>query len=94
MANTHDLGRAYWTTSNILDESGPLVSKGWSAETDEPFRMGACLVFRLPRSRYGIAVGWWGHGDQEEATLEKIGVRYLGPITDWDTWDEEAEYYT
>lgn len=85
---THDLGRVYVTrTASLAKWSSPL-QKGWSAELEEPFRQGVCLVLHLPGTHLGVGVGFWGRGGSEAATLERIGVRDLVPA---DIEMEEAD---
>lgn len=73
---THDLGRAYWTVTNIIAAWSSPLQIGWTAETDEPYRQGKCVVLHVVGTRYGIALGWWGRED-EQATLRRMGVRDL-----------------
>lgn len=76
---THDLGRAYVSRMNFpaLTEL-PLVCRGWTAETDEPYRIGTCLIFRIPRTRVGVALGWWGPPKSEiESLTLATGMRRL-----------------
>jgi hypothetical protein len=47
----------------------PIVEKGWSNEIEFPFRRGSCLVFRLPFTRPGIVIGFWGHAQDEDTAL-------------------------
>lgn len=79
MAETHDLGNLYVTTVQFLDKASPWIDKGWSDETEEPYRHGKCLVFRVPLTRLGFAVGLWGPpGDEQETLSRAIGLRELG----------------
>ena len=36
-----------------------MVEKGTTQETTRPYRKGVCLVFRLPKTYLGLAVGIW-----------------------------------
>lgn len=45
----------------------PIVEIGWTTETEEPYRAGYCLVFKLPFTVKALAVGIWGK-EQDEAT--------------------------
>lgn len=84
MANTRDWGRLYVTRTARL--RGPVLTVGWTAEIEEPFRQGRCLVARIPFTEAGVAVGLWGREGSEAQTLSRLGVRDLTPA------DYETEY--
>ena len=44
---------------NIIGKK-PLFEKGWSQETEHPFRKGTCAVVRMPFTKKALAVGLWG----------------------------------
>lgn len=85
---THDLGRVYATRTAALARWSRPFQKGWSAELEEPYRQGVCLVFHLPGTRSGFGLGWWGRDGNEQATWDRIGVRDLRPS---DIEMEEAD---
>lgn len=88
---TKDLGPFYVTRVQYLDKERHLPEVGWTAETDYPWRMGRCLVFRIPFTHLGLGLGLWGpEGDEEETLVKAAGVRYLGPTV--DVSDLEPEY--
>lgn len=35
----------------------PIIEKGWTQETEEPYRKGICLVFRAPFTLPGVYIG-------------------------------------
>jgi hypothetical protein len=37
----------------------PILEKGWTQETELPYRKGSCLVFRFPKTYPGFYVGFW-----------------------------------
>ena len=37
----------------------PLVEKGWTNEIEEPYRLGTCLVLRIPFTKPGFVLGVW-----------------------------------
>lgn len=76
---THDLGRLYVTKTAALARWSSPLQRGWTAEVEEPWRQGTCLVLHLPGTTSGFGIGWWGRGGDERATLERIGVRDLVP---------------
>lgn len=40
----------------------PIVEKGWTQETDYPYRKSkVCLVFRFPFTKPGFVLGLWRH---------------------------------
>lgn len=44
----------YWHKHTL-----PIVEKGWTRETEFPYRGGKCLVFRLPWTEPGFVLGLW-----------------------------------
>jgi hypothetical protein len=40
----------------------PIIEKGWTQETERPFRQGSCLVFRVPFTHPGFYIGKWIKG--------------------------------
>ena len=67
----------------------PIFEKGWTHEIDEPFRRGTCVVFRLPFTRTGIAIGVWGATQDETTALTAaIWGRHLDvPVEELLEWD-------
>jgi hypothetical protein len=47
----------------------PIIEKGWTHEIEEPFRRGSCLVFRVPFTYPGFAIGIWVEEQDEETAL-------------------------
>lgn len=37
----------------------PVVEKGWTQETEIPFRTGTCMVLRFPKTYPGFYLGIW-----------------------------------
>jgi hypothetical protein len=37
----------------------PVVEKGWTQETELPFRTGTCMVLRFPKTHPGFYFGIW-----------------------------------
>lgn len=75
----------------------PIVEKGWTQETDHPFRKGSCFVFRFPKTYPGLFIGLWKRGSaieefDEEGAADRIAqalnTRSMGltpdEIEDWD----------
>jgi len=67
----------------------PIVEKGWTNEIDEPYRKGSCLVFRLPFTKPGLVIGWFGRAqDETEALTAAIWGRELDvtleELLEWD----------
>ena len=46
-----------------------IVEKGWSNETDEPYRKGTCLVIKLPLLSKAFVLGFWGKPQSEADAL-------------------------
>jgi hypothetical protein len=73
---------------NIIGHK-PLFEKGWSQETEEPFREGKCFVIRVPFTNLGVAIGTWGQpSDNPDEALRKILGSY-----DLDVELEEVRYW-
>lgn len=74
----HDIGRLYFSTITYPSREIPLWDVGWTGETDEPYRIGACRVIRVPLTKCGVVIGWWGSPGAEEDTLAfAIGGRHM-----------------
>lgn len=67
----------------------PVVEKGWTNEIDEPYRLGSCLVFRVPFTKPGFVIGRWKHNQEESESL--INAIMGRPIEDV-TLDEILEW--
>lgn len=81
MAETHDIHRVYITTLRYPDKrNAPLIERGWTIETETPYRRGSSIVFRMPGSRHALVLGVWGSPqDEDEALRAAIGMRELTP---------------
>ena len=74
----------------------PILEKGWTQETELPYRKGACLVFRFPKTYPGFYIGFWKDSglpeyDEEGASYrlaQAINIRDMGltadEIEDWN----------
>jgi hypothetical protein len=75
----------------------PVVEKGWTQETDHPFRQGSCIVFRFPKTYPGFFIGLWKKGSaiaefDEEGVVDRLTnalkTRDMGlqafEIEEWD----------
>ncbi len=62
----------------------PFIEKGWTSEIEPPFRKGKCLVFRIPFTRPGLALGIFGKSrlNEAEALLSAIEGRVI-PLSKW-----------
>lgn len=77
MAHITEIGpKFYFQKLYYLDppEGGrrrhPLASTSFTTETEHPFRMGRCLVLRVPFTRIALACGVWvDHAEDEEEAL-------------------------
>ena len=68
----------------------PVAEVGWTQEIDEPFRKGSCLVFRIPFTTPGFALGVWTKPSQNEneALTAAIWGRELDvPVEELLEWD-------
>lgn len=74
----------------------PVVEKGWTQETESPYRKGACLVFRFPKTYPGFYLGLWTDkglpGYDEDGAADRLaaamGLRDMeltpDEIEDWN----------
>jgi hypothetical protein len=77
---TLDCARVYLTRVPYLDNKSPLMERGWSAETEYPWRLGKCIAIRIPTTKIGFGIGLWGpEGDEEETLTKASGCRIIGP---------------
>lgn len=54
------------------------VEKGWTNETDEPYRRGTCVVIKPPFMNKAGVLGLWGDPQTEEkALMGAINAREL-----------------
>lgn len=60
MAKTHDLGKAYWHIVRVPGSTPLIQLQGLSHEVEEPWRIGHCVLLRLPVLPWCLVLGWWG----------------------------------
>jgi hypothetical protein len=69
----------------------PIVEKGWTQESELPFRKGSCLVFRFPKTYPGFYIGFWHKGSKmkeydeagaEDRLSKALGIRDMGLTPD------------
>jgi hypothetical protein len=67
----------------------PFIEKGWTNEIEEPYRLGTCLVFRIPFTKPGFVLGYWKYPQDEESALTNaIWGRSMGtPVKELMEWD-------
>lgn len=71
MPAVHNIGRLFTHKFSYPSESFPLVDRGRTQEVTWPFRIARPLVIRIPMSRHGFVVGWWGPELPEEVAVER-----------------------
>lgn len=55
-----------------------IVERGWTNETEEPWRKGTCIVLKPPFVARALVLGIWGEPqDEEEALRQAISSRTL-----------------
>lgn len=85
MPVTKDFGRVFAHRMEFPSKRHPFIERGWTQEIEEPYRRGVSMVFRLPCTTYGVAVGVWQRPrEEEEALYSALGGRALGRYTEWD----------
>lgn len=58
----------------------PLVERGWTTETEYPYRKGSCLVFRVPFTKPGFVLGLWNKPEgisEEDALMSALEGRIV-----------------
>lgn len=68
----------------------PIVEKGWTQETEHPFRQSkACLVFRFPFTKPGFVLGLWKRSegfvhdeDADDMLARALSLRDMGLDTE------------
>lgn len=67
--------------------SAPLIERGWTQESEEPWRKGHSIVLRLPFSTKAVAMGRWTSRETEDAFHKAAGIREIqmlaNEIGDW-----------
>ena len=71
MPAVHNIGRLYTHKFAYPDRVFPVVDRGLSQETTWPFRSSRPWVVRIPFSRYGFVLGWWGQEVPEDVAMER-----------------------
>ena len=69
----------------------PILEKGWTQETEFPFRKGNCLIFRAPFTIPGVYVGLWKKGSRLEFEDEDVINDRLSSIMSAVTIDQGAK---
>lgn len=70
---THDLGRLYCHGMRYPAGRWPRLDIGTSHEVEEPWRIGRCVVVRIPLTRAAAVIGWWGRG----RTIDEVRLAEL-----------------
>lgn len=52
----------------------PIIEKGWTVETEPPYRKGTCLVFRTPFTLPGVYLGVFGKPASLSLSDEDIDI--------------------
>jgi len=82
-----NIGSKYFVqfTKFPYEWAGKFITRGWTQESDDPFRVSTPLVFRLPRYKALVFGKWTGHTDETKVD-ELTGLR----IVTYDDFTEEA----
>jgi hypothetical protein len=76
---------------------GFLFELGKTRETEQPYRKGRCLIFKLPASKTGFYFGLWvknPHIDDEDheaisaVLLDAMNVQKETKVTEWQEGDQ------
>lgn len=57
----------------------PLTERGSTQESQYPWRIGRCRIFRIPGTRRAISIGWWT-GYQPRENVEGTPTLSLRPL--------------
>lgn len=60
--------------------NAPFAERGWTQETDEPWRKGSSVVLRAPFSRHAVALGVWHSKGSEDDFHAAVGIRHVDTI--------------
>jgi len=73
----------------------PFIETGWSQEIEEPYRKGSCLVFRVPFTRPGFAIGIFTEELPEEEALTRAIKSHVHdvPLEDLEDWGSPNSGY-
>ena len=80
----------YWQKLKYPRRDVPLTEVGQTQETEFPWRVGECRVYRLPFSKHAVAIGRW-YGVQPTETEDGEQVLRLRPLHDWRAYVREEE---
>lgn len=58
----------------------PLMERGWTQETEEPWRKGVSVVLRAPFTRRAVALGIWRSKGSEDDFHAAVGLRHVDTI--------------
>jgi len=78
MPKTHDIGSKYFVqiTRFPYEWNKKVVTRGWTQETEAPYRTATPLILRLPRYR-ALVLGKW-NGQTDAVEVDKlIGLRMV-----------------
>ena len=73
MPKVHNIGKQRFTQiiNFPVKWEGKLVVRGWTQETEEPFRTAKPLIFRLPNHKAFVYGKWTGTAPDEETALNR-----------------------
>ena len=94
MPAVHNIGRLFTHRFSYPRREFPIVDRGNTQEVTWPFRVSRPLVVRLPHSRHGFVVGWWGQELPEEVAVERaVSGALIGyaPTRDYDGESDVVE---
>ena len=67
--------------------NAPLMERGWTQETEEPWRKGSAVVLRAPFSRRAVSIGRWTSEGSEDDFHAAVGIREVKvPTQEIRTW--------
>lgn len=78
MANTKDFGRFFVQFVSLI-ETAPLFHTATAQAIEPPYRSSKVAIFRIPRTGWAIALGWWRDSglNEEQALLAAMEAKGL-----------------
>lgn len=80
---THGLGRLYWHTVKLT--GAPLVHRGKTSMTSQPYYWARPLIFSVPRG-HGLVLGWWRKRKHLDVSAHLADALTLTDHPEWDSW--------
>jgi hypothetical protein len=91
MPAVHNIGRLFTHRFSYPSAEFPLLDRGNTQEVTWPFRVSRPLVVRIPLTRHGFVLGWWGSELPEEIAVERAVSGALIGYSPTRNYDGESD---